>query len=54
VAALEDQRCGLLGGGDADPGAEHPAAGAVAARLVRCQSKVLAHYALDAGSGAAQ
>src|SRR5262249_37978748 len=39
---LEDQRRGLLGAGDTDPGAEHPAARAVATRLVRCQSD-LAH-----------
>ena len=29
---------------DADPGAEHPAARAVATRLVRCQSEALAHH----------
>src|SRR5262245_46814939 len=45
VAGFEDQRRGLLGAVDADPGAEHPAARAVATRLVRCQSEVLAHYA---------
>src|SRR5437660_11129414 len=44
-AGLEDQRRGLLGAVDADPGAEHPAARAVATRLVRCQSEALAHYA---------
>src|SRR6266404_9112696 len=42
---LEDQRRGLLGAVDADPGAEHPAACAVATRLVRCQSEALAHHA---------
>src|SRR5262249_13205698 len=42
---LEDQRRGLLGAVDADPGTEHPAARAVATRLVRCQSEALAHYA---------
>jgi hypothetical protein len=30
---------------DADPGAEHPAARAVATRLVRCQSEALAYHA---------
>src|SRR5262245_19959079 len=30
---------------DADPSAEHPAARAVATRLVRCQSEALAHHA---------
>jgi len=44
-SGLEDQRRGLLGAVDADPGAEHPAARAVATRLVRCQSEVLAHHA---------
>jgi hypothetical protein len=44
-AGLEDQRRGLLGAVDADSGAEHPAACAVATRLVRCQSEALAHYA---------
>src|SRR5947208_425171 len=44
-AGLEDQRRGLLGAVDADPGAEHPAARAVAARLVRCQSEALARHA---------
>src|SRR6516225_7241160 len=43
--ALEDQRRGLLGAVDADPGVEHPAARAVATRLVRCQSEALAHHA---------
>jgi hypothetical protein len=57
-AGLEDQRRDLLGAVDADPGAEHPAARAVATRLVRCQSEALAHHPsvqtlLDAGSGAA-
>ena len=42
---LEDQHHGLLGAVDADPGAEHPAARAVATRLVRCQSQALAHHA---------
>jgi hypothetical protein len=42
---LENQRRGLLGAVDADPGAEHPAARAVATRLVRCQSEALAHHA---------
>jgi hypothetical protein len=43
-AGLEDQRRGLLGAVDADPGAKHPAARAVATRLVRCQSEALAHH----------
>src|SRR5512132_2786680 len=56
-AGLEDQRRDLLGAVDADPGAEHPAARAVATRLVRCQSEALAHHAsvanaTRAGSGA--
>jgi hypothetical protein len=42
---LEDQRRGLLGAVDADPGAEHPAARAVATRLVSCQSEALARHA---------
>src|SRR5215831_109354 len=42
---LEDQRRDLLGAVDADPGAEQPAARAVAIRLVRCQSEALAHDA---------
>ena len=42
---LEDQRRDLLGAVDADRGAEHPAARAVATRLVRCQSEALTHYA---------
>src|SRR6516225_9876507 len=41
----EDPRRDLLGAVDADPGAEHPAARAVATRLVRCQSEALAHHA---------
>jgi hypothetical protein len=41
---LEDQRRGLLGAVDADPGAAHPAARAVATRLVRCQFEALAHH----------
>src|SRR5215472_14710041 len=40
-----DQRRDLLGAVDADPGAEHPAARAVAIRLVRRQSEALAHHA---------
>src|SRR5262249_43250483 len=44
-AGLEDQRRGLLGAVDADPGAKHPAARAVATRLVRCQSEALVHHA---------
>src|SRR5262249_1812015 len=44
-ARLKDQRRNLLGAVDADPGAEHPAARAVATRLVRCQSEALAHHA---------
>ena len=44
-AGLEDQRRDLLGAVDADTGAEHPAARAVATRLVRCQSEALAHHA---------
>src|SRR5262249_39017020 len=44
-AGLEDQRRDLLGAVDADPGAEQPAARAVATRLVRCQSEALAHHA---------
>jgi hypothetical protein len=46
-AGLEDLRQDLrrdvLGAVDADPGAEQPAARAVATRLVRCQSEALAH-----------
>src|SRR6516164_3308302 len=41
-AGLKDQRRDLLGAVDADPGAEQPAARAVATRLVRCQSETLA------------
>jgi hypothetical protein len=44
-AGLEDHRRDLLGAVDADPGAEHPAARAVATRLVRCQSEALTHHA---------
>jgi hypothetical protein len=44
-AGLKDHRCDLLGAVDADPGAEHPAARAVATRLVRCQSEALTHHA---------
>src|SRR5262249_22310830 len=44
-AGLEDQRRDLLGAIDADPGAEHPAARAVATLLVRCQPEALAHHA---------
>src|SRR6516225_1863749 len=36
----------------ADPGAEQPAARAVATRLVRCQSEPLAHHASTLASGA--
>src|SRR6516165_8206122 len=42
---LKDQRRDLLGAVDADPGAEQPAARAVATRLVRCQSEAFAHRA---------
>jgi hypothetical protein len=42
---LENQCRDLLGAVDADPGPEHPAARAVATRLVRCQSEALAHHA---------
>jgi hypothetical protein len=45
ATGLEDQRRGLLGAVDAHPGAEHPAARAVAARLMRCQSEAFAHHA---------
>src|SRR5262249_11179294 len=48
-AGLEDLRQDLrrdvLGAVDADPGAEHSAACAVATRLVRCQSDALARHA---------
>jgi len=44
-AGLEDQGHGLLGAVVGEPGAEHPAARAVATRLVRCQSEALAHHA---------
>src|SRR5262252_8642256 len=44
-AGLKDQRRDLLGAVDADPGAEQPAARAVATRLVRCESEALAHDA---------
>src|SRR5262249_55872146 len=44
-AGLKDQRRDLLGAVDAHPGAEHPAARAVAIGLVRCQSEALAHDA---------
>src|SRR5215510_16267922 len=43
-AGLKDLRRDLLGAVDADPGAEHPAARAVATRLVRCQSGAHAHH----------
>ena len=43
----------LLGAVDADPGAEQPAARAVATRLVRCQSETLAHHASPLASCAA-
>src|SRR5262249_25296428 len=52
-AGLKDQRRDLLGAVDADPGAEQPAARAVATRLVRCQSGTLAHHASPLASGAA-
>src|SRR5215471_9697157 len=45
AAGLKDQSRDLLGAVDADPGAEHPAARAVATRLVRRQSEALAHHA---------
>src|SRR5262249_26719263 len=48
-AGLKDQRRDLLGAVDADPGAEQPAARAVATRLVRCQSETLAHHASTLG-----
>ena len=56
-AGLKNLHRDLLGAVDADPGAEHPAARAVATRLVRCQSEALAHHAsvanaTRAGSGA--
>src|SRR5262249_2212235 len=51
-APLKDQRRDLLGAVDADPGAEQPAARAVATRLVRCQSETLAHHASTLASGA--
>jgi hypothetical protein len=44
-AGLEDQRRDFLRAVDADPGPKHPAARAVATRLVRCQSEVLARHA---------
>ena len=44
-AGFKYLRRDLLGAVDADPGAEHPAARAVATRLVRCQSEALAHHA---------
>src|SRR5262249_21619680 len=52
-AGLKDQRRDLLGAVDADPGAEHPAARAVATRPVRCQSEAFAHHASTLGNGAA-
>src|SRR5262249_33595182 len=52
-AGLKDQRRDLLGAVDADPGAEQPAARAVATRLVRCQAETLAHHASTLASGAA-
>jgi hypothetical protein len=45
AAGLEDQRRRFLGALDADPGAEQPAARAVATLLVRCQPEALAHHA---------
>src|SRR5262249_14269652 len=44
-AGLQNQRRHFLGAVDADPGAEHPAARAVATLLVRCQPEALAHHA---------
>src|SRR5262249_34676853 len=41
----QDLRRDVLGAVDADPGAEHSAACAVATRLVRCQSDALARHA---------
>src|SRR6516162_6100172 len=52
-AGLKDQRRDLLGAVDADPGAEQPAARAVATQLVRCQSETFAHHASPLASGAA-
>jgi len=52
-AGLKDQRRDLLGAVDADPGAEQPAARAVATGLVRCQSETLAHHASTLASGSA-
>src|SRR5262249_32571115 len=40
-----ESRRHFLGAVDADPGAEHPAARAVATLLVRCQPEALAHHA---------
>src|SRR5215471_7129282 len=54
AAGLKDQRRNLLGAVDADPGAEQPAARAVATRLVRRQSEALAHHASTLASGAAR
>ena len=51
-AGLKNQRRDLLGAVDADPGAEQPAARAVATRLVRCQFETLAHHASTLASGA--
>ena len=48
-AGLQDERRDPLGAVDADRGAEHPAARAVAIRLVRCQSEALAHGASQGG-----
>src|SRR5262249_61060953 len=53
VTRLEDQRRDLLGAVDADPGAEHPAARAVATRRVRCQSETLARHASRLAAGLA-
>ena len=50
---LKDQRRDLLGAVDADPGAEQPAARAVATRLVRCQSETLDASTLASGGAAA-
>src|SRR5262245_48168668 len=52
-AGLQNQRRHFPGAVDADPGAEHPAARAVATLLVRCQPEALAHHASTLASGAA-
>src|SRR5262249_8453928 len=43
-AGPKDQHRDPLRAADTAPGAEHPAARAVASRLVRCQSEALAHH----------